>query len=209
MPENVAKIEFYVRCTASPGMDAYFDDLEFKLVTSSNPISLNTKHTFYYSDEGDITANVAINTTIESGSQIKYSLLDENGDIVLDNNGNPATSTVTADKSPSWIFSPSTYMEKQKKYVLKVEYLDSNGTPNDEWTQTKNIYLYDRPKALDKKGNLLDGDFVDGEFVPKIKLSENSEKVTNPGNKIMYRVYEKDSGKKMNKIYNTFIFIFL
>jgi len=35
----------------------------------------------------------------------------------------------------------------------------------------------------------------DGEFVPKIKLSENSEKVTNPGNKIIYRVYEKVSGK--------------
>jgi nicotinate phosphoribosyltransferase len=35
----------------------------------------------------------------------------------------------------------------------------------------------------------------DGKFIPKIKLSENSEKVTNPGDKIIYRVYEKDSGK--------------
>lgn len=35
----------------------------------------------------------------------------------------------------------------------------------------------------------------DGNFIPKIKLSENSEKVTNPGNKIIYRVYEKDTGK--------------
>lgn len=35
----------------------------------------------------------------------------------------------------------------------------------------------------------------DGEFIPKIKLSENSEKVTNPGNKKIYRVYEKESGK--------------
>lgn len=34
-----------------------------------------------------------------------------------------------------------------------------------------------------------------GEFIPKIKLSENSEKVTNPGNKIVYRIYEKASGK--------------
>lgn len=34
-----------------------------------------------------------------------------------------------------------------------------------------------------------------GEFVPKIKLSENTEKVTNPGNKTVYRIYEKDSGK--------------
>ena len=34
-----------------------------------------------------------------------------------------------------------------------------------------------------------------GRFIPKIKLSENSEKVTNPGNKTIYRVYEKESGK--------------
>lgn len=34
-----------------------------------------------------------------------------------------------------------------------------------------------------------------GEFIPKIKLSENSEKVTNPGNKTIYRIYEKDTGK--------------
>ena len=35
----------------------------------------------------------------------------------------------------------------------------------------------------------------DGKFIPKIKLSENSEKVTNPGNKTIYRVYDKDTGK--------------
>lgn len=35
----------------------------------------------------------------------------------------------------------------------------------------------------------------DGEFIPKIKLSENTEKVTNPGSKTIYRIYEKDSGK--------------
>ncbi len=35
----------------------------------------------------------------------------------------------------------------------------------------------------------------DAEFTPKIKLSENSEKVTNPGNKQVYRIYDKKSGK--------------
>lgn len=34
-----------------------------------------------------------------------------------------------------------------------------------------------------------------GNFIPKIKLSENTEKVTNPGNKTIYRIYEKESGK--------------
>ena len=34
-----------------------------------------------------------------------------------------------------------------------------------------------------------------GEFIPKIKLSENVEKVTNPGNKNVYRIYDKESSK--------------
>lgn len=34
-----------------------------------------------------------------------------------------------------------------------------------------------------------------GKFIPKIKLSENTEKITNPGNKKIYRVYDKESGK--------------
>ncbi len=35
----------------------------------------------------------------------------------------------------------------------------------------------------------------DGTFVPKIKLSENTEKITNPGNKTVFRIYDKASGK--------------
>ena len=34
-----------------------------------------------------------------------------------------------------------------------------------------------------------------GEFIPKIKLSENTEKVTNPGNKKILRIYDKETGK--------------
>ena len=34
-----------------------------------------------------------------------------------------------------------------------------------------------------------------GKFIPKIKLSENEEKITNPGNKTIYRIYSKDSHK--------------
>ncbi len=33
------------------------------------------------------------------------------------------------------------------------------------------------------------------EFIPKIKLSENTEKITNPGNKKVFRLYEKETGK--------------
>ena len=34
-----------------------------------------------------------------------------------------------------------------------------------------------------------------GEYIPKIKLSENIEKITNPGNKTIYRIYGKDNNK--------------
>ncbi|MCI6060791.1 MAG: nicotinate phosphoribosyltransferase [Dorea sp.] len=34
-----------------------------------------------------------------------------------------------------------------------------------------------------------------GEFVPKIKISENTEKITNPGNKTIFRIYDKATGK--------------
>jgi len=34
-----------------------------------------------------------------------------------------------------------------------------------------------------------------GKFVPKIKVSENAEKITNPGNKTIRRIYNKETGK--------------
>lgn len=36
---------------------------------------------------------------------------------------------------------------------------------------------------------------VDGKLVPKIKLSENSIKITNPGDKTVYRIYDKKTNK--------------
>lgn len=35
----------------------------------------------------------------------------------------------------------------------------------------------------------------DGEIVPKIKISENAEKITNPGVKIPWRLYDRETGK--------------
>lgn len=38
-------------------------------------------------------------------------------------------------------------------------------------------------------------DEASGKFIPKIKISENTEKVTNPGNKTVYRIYSRATGK--------------
>lgn len=35
------------------------------------------------------------------------------------------------------------------------------------------------------------------EMIPKIKISENREKITNPGDKVIYRIYDKESGKML------------
>lgn len=38
---------------------------------------------------------------------------------------------------------------------------------------------------------------IDGEIIPKIKISENVEKITNPGFKTLYRLYDKETGKAL------------
>jgi len=38
-------------------------------------------------------------------------------------------------------------------------------------------------------------DKASGKFIPKIKLSENAEKITNPGDKTIQRIYNKNTGK--------------
>ena len=40
----------------------------------------------------------------------------------------------------------------------------------------------------------------DGELISKIKVSENIEKITNPGFKKLYRLYDKDTGKALADI---------
>jgi len=40
----------------------------------------------------------------------------------------------------------------------------------------------------------LSGAIVNGEFIPKMKISENTGKITNPGNKEIWRFYDRDTG---------------
>lgn len=41
----------------------------------------------------------------------------------------------------------------------------------------------------------LAAEIIDGKTVPKIKISENAFKITNPGYKQIYRLYSNDTGK--------------
>ncbi len=44
----------------------------------------------------------------------------------------------------------------------------------------------------------------DGELIPKIKISENTEKITNPGFKQVYRLYSKTSGEAIADVITLF-----
>ena len=39
------------------------------------------------------------------------------------------------------------------------------------------------------------GQYEDGKFIPKIKMSDNVEKISNPGLKNVLRIYDKETGK--------------
>ncbi len=70
------------------------------------------------------------------------------------------------------------------------------GAKIDIWgVGTKLITSYDMPAlgGVYKMGALIE----DGVEVPKIKISNNVKKITNPGYKTVYRIYDKDTGKAL------------
>lgn len=76
-----------------------------------------------------------------------------------------------------------------------IESLKSQGAAITSWGVGTNLITAKDNPAFGGVYKLAAVMGPDGEFIPKIKLSENTEKVTNPGNKTVYRIYEKESGK--------------
>lgn len=75
-----------------------------------------------------------------------------------------------------------------------IESLKAQGAAIGSWgVGTNLITSKDHPAfgGVYKLAAIKDGDT----FIPRIKLSENQWKITNPGNKTIYRVYDKTSGK--------------
>ena len=72
---------------------------------------------------------------------------------------------------------------------------DQGATINSWGVGTNLITSKDCPSfgGFYKLAAILDRDT--GKFIPKIKLSENEEKITNPGNKTIYRIYSRESHK--------------
>jgi nicotinate phosphoribosyltransferase len=75
-----------------------------------------------------------------------------------------------------------------------VQSLKQQGAKIDTWgIGTKLITSADMPSL----GGVykLAGIVEDGKIIPKIKVSDNSVKITNPGFKTFYRIYDKATGK--------------
>ena len=73
--------------------------------------------------------------------------------------------------------------------------LKSQGCKIDSWGVGTNMITSKDCPAFGGVYKLAAVQNENGNFIPKIKLSENTEKVTNPGNKTVYRIYDKESGK--------------
>ena len=72
--------------------------------------------------------------------------------------------------------------------------LKSQGATIDIWGVGTNLIT---AKDCPSFGGVykLSGVWEDEGFIPKIKVSENPKKITNPGNKTIYRIYQKDTHK--------------
>lgn len=89
------------------------------------------------------------------------------------------------------IISASSDLDEQLIYSLK-----SQGAAINSWgVGTKMITSADWAAFGGVYKLAAVEDPATGEFIPKIKLSENTEKVTNPGNKRVYRIYNKENHK--------------
>lgn len=75
-----------------------------------------------------------------------------------------------------------------------IDSLKTQGAAIDSWGVGTNLITSKECPAFGgvyKLAAVMRGD----RFVPKIKLSENQWKITNPGNKTVYRIYDKSTGK--------------
>ena len=75
-----------------------------------------------------------------------------------------------------------------------IDSLNTQGAKIDSWGVGTNLITSKNTPAFGGVYKLA-AVKIDHTFVPKIKLSENPVKITNPGNKTVYRIYDKETGK--------------
>ncbi len=76
-----------------------------------------------------------------------------------------------------------------------IDSLLSQGARIDSWGVGTNLITSRTTPAFGGVYKLAAVEGTDGTMTPKIKLSENPVKITNPGNKTVYRIYDRETGK--------------
>ena len=79
------------------------------------------------------------------------------------------------------------------EYVIQS--LKSQGARIDSWGVGTNLITSKNTPAFGGVYKLAAIEGPDGSLIPKIKLSENTDKITNPGNKQVWRIYDKQYHK--------------
>ncbi len=92
---------------------------------------------------------------------------------------------------PDAIISASSDLDENLIYSLKTQ-----GAKITSWgVGTNLITAKDCPSFGGVYKLVAIQDEKTGEYIPKIKVSENIEKITNPGNKTIYRIYDRENKK--------------
>lgn len=92
---------------------------------------------------------------------------------------------------PDAIISASSDLDENLIYSLKTQ-----GAKITSWgVGTNLITAKDCPSFGGVYKLVAMQDEKTGEYIPKIKVSENIEKITNPGNKTIYRIYDRENKK--------------
>lgn len=126
----------------------------------------------------------------EAGVTLKnYGIRLDSGDLAY--LSKKAQKMLTEAGFPDAVISASNDLDETLINSLKIQ-----GAAINSWgVGTNMITSKDSPSfgGVYKLAALMDK--KSGSFIPKIKLSENAEKITNPGNKNIKRIYSKETGK--------------
>ena len=154
MPEGAKIFKIYLRLAGTGTI--YYDDVQFGLADTMEIMKMTSDRVFYYTEEETGKATAQLND-VRDGGYVQFEIKD--GETVV------ASEKVPASKKAVWNFNIADLGKKQYEYTLAATYYAADGTVLAP-TQTKGIYRYDRPKAINDKGQyVVDGEVVDPFFI--------------------------------------------
>ena len=117
-----------------------------------------------------------------------YGIRLDSGDLAY--RSKKARKMLDAAGFPDAVIAASSDLDENLIHSLK-----SQGAAINSWGVGTNLITAKDNPAFGGVYKLVAIENEDGVMVPKIKLSENTEKVTNPGDKTIFRIYDKEIHK--------------